>query len=113
VGRGHQQGDGRERAVRDDGHHVHHLVGRTRSTFEILEADRPRSLRTRFKGLLLGGETLVTLEPDGEGTILQQTFKVSGIIASIMGRVFATGSYRGSFRGELRTFARLVEREAG
>jgi hypothetical protein len=27
-------------------------------------------------------------------------------------RIFATGSYRGSFRGELEAFRNLVEREA-
>ena len=42
---------------------------------------------------------------------------VSGRVARagttyIIARIFATGSYRGSFRGELNDFVRLAEREA-
>jgi hypothetical protein len=35
-----------------------------------------------------------------------------GLVAAIFGRIFAMGSYRGSFRGELDTFVRLAEAEA-
>lgn len=36
---------------------------------------------------------------------------VGGVTKAIVARIFATGSYRGSFRGELKSFARLAERE--
>jgi hypothetical protein len=44
---------------------------------------------------------------------LTQRFETEGIISALAARVFATGSYKGSFRGELATFARLPEAEAG
>jgi type II secretory pathway component PulF len=53
-----------------------------------------------------------TFEPSGEGTNLTQRFRTEGLIPAIAARIFATGSYRGSLRGELATFARLAEREA-
>jgi type II secretory pathway component PulF len=53
------------------------------------------------------------LEPVPEGTRLTQTFTTEGWLPAIMARIFATGSYKGSFRGELATFARLAEQEAG
>jgi hypothetical protein len=43
---------------------------------------------------------------------LTQQFWINGIISRVMGRIFAFGSYRGSFRGELKSFVRLAEREA-
>jgi hypothetical protein len=33
------------------------------------------------------------------------------VLPGIAGRLLATGSYRGSFRGQLSSFARLAERE--
>jgi hypothetical protein len=33
------------------------------------------------------------------------------LISGLMGRIFAIGSYHGTFQGELNTFARLVEAE--
>jgi uncharacterized protein YndB with AHSA1/START domain len=85
--------------------------GRMRSPTEILEADPPRWLRTTFGSWLLRGETTTRFEPlpDG-GTRLTQTFKTIGIIPAISSRLFALGSYDGSFKGELRKFASIVER---
>jgi hypothetical protein len=86
--------------------------GSMRSGTEVLEAVRPRMLRTRFGNWLLRGETFVTFEPDGSGTRVTQEFRTEGLIPAVAAHLFATGSYRGSFRGELNTFARLAEREA-
>lgn len=36
---------------------------------------------------------------------------VGGLVAAIFGRIFAGGSYRGSFQGELNAFAELAARE--
>jgi hypothetical protein len=60
------------------------------------------------------GENEGTFEPNGSGgTVLTQTLRTQGFLSAIAARIFATGSYRGSFRGELAEFARLAEREAG
>ena len=42
--------------------------GSMRSPSEILEAERPYRLRTRFGNRMLRGETHVTFEPTGTGT---------------------------------------------
>ena len=86
--------------------------GRMQSPTEILEAVRPRIVRTRFGSWVLRGQTRVTFEPDGQGTLLTQEFRIKGVIPRVAARIFATGSYRGSFRGELKVFAKLAEREA-
>lgn len=85
--------------------------GRMASPTEVIEVERPRVFRTRFGNRLLRGESGVTLEPDGDGTILTQRFRTEGLISALMARIFAAGSYRGSFRGELEAFARIAERE--
>ncbi len=81
------------------------------SRTEVLEADPPHFLRTRFGTWLLAGETSVRFEPDGNGTRIDQEFRTKGVIPNIMGRIFAMGSYRGSFQGELNEFARIAESE--
>ena len=85
--------------------------GGMRSPSEILEADRPHRLRTRFGNRMLRGETQVTFEPTATGTRLTQEFRTEGLIPAISARIFALGSYKGSFRGELRTFVGIAERE--
>lgn len=85
--------------------------GRLPSRTEILEADPPRFLHSRFRSRLLGGETKATFEPEGDGTRISQEFRTEGWIAGVIGRIFAMGSYRGSFQGELNTFAQLAESE--
>jgi uncharacterized protein YndB with AHSA1/START domain len=87
--------------------------GRTASPTVVLEAERPRVFATRFGNWLLRGESRATFEPADAGTRLTQEFVTEGLIPSIMARIFATGSWRGSFRGELAAFARIAEREAG
>jgi len=83
------------------------------SPTEVLEVDRPRMIRTRFGNRVLRGGSLATFEPDGAETRLTQEYQTEGLIPAVMARIFATGSWRGSFRGELKAFARLAEREAG
>jgi hypothetical protein len=61
---------------------------------------------------MLRGETLVTFESTEAGTRLIQAFRTKGVIPAISARLFALGSYKGSFRGELATFVRIAEREA-
>ncbi len=86
--------------------------GRMRSPSQVLDVERPRSIRTRFGNRMLRGETAVRFALEDGGTRLTQEFRTEGLVPAIMARIFATGSYRGSFRGELATFARIAEREA-
>jgi uncharacterized protein YndB with AHSA1/START domain len=85
--------------------------GRMRSPTEVVQAERPRHVRTRFGNWLLKGETDATFEPEAGGTRLTQEFRTRGVRSAIAARIFATGSYEGSFRGELEAFRRLVERD--
>lgn len=78
---------------------------------EVLEADPPRFLRTRFGTWLLAGDSSARFEADGEGTRIDQEFRTRGLIPNVMGRIFAMGSYRGSFQGELNAFARIAAAE--
>jgi hypothetical protein len=86
--------------------------GRMRSPSEILQVERPRLVRTRFGSWLLRGAVQATFADQADGTRLTQEFWTSGMISAVMARIFAFGSYKGSFRGELVSFARLAEREA-
>ena len=85
--------------------------GRMRSPSEVLEGDRPRYVKTRFGSWLLRGVTQATFEEEGDGTRLTQEFWTEGLVPAIAARIFATGSFKGSFRGELATFVRVAERE--
>jgi Polyketide cyclase / dehydrase and lipid transport. len=85
--------------------------GRMRSPTSVLEVERPRLYRSRFGNMILKGENVAMFEPDGTGTIIRQEMRTEGIIAAIFARIFASGSYRGSFQGELNAFAKLAERE--
>src|SRR4051812_18339915 len=46
--------------------------GRMSSLPEVLEADPPRFLRTRFRSRVLGGEAEATFEPEDDGTRITQ-----------------------------------------
>lgn len=85
--------------------------GRMASPTEILAVERPRHIRTRFGNAILKGESDVTFGAEDGGTRIRQVFMTRGFVSAIFGRLFATGSYRGSFRGELEAFRKLVERE--
>jgi uncharacterized protein YndB with AHSA1/START domain len=84
--------------------------GGVQSRTTVLEAERPRRFRSRFGSMILKGENAVSFEPEGTGTLIRQEMRTRGIISAITGRIFASGSYRGSFQGELEAFARLAER---
>jgi len=87
--------------------------GKMESRTTVVAADRPRLFRTRYRSRVLAGENVATFEPDGlGGTRLAEEFRTEGVVAWLFGRIFATGSYRGSFRGELNQFVRIAEREA-
>jgi carbon monoxide dehydrogenase subunit G len=88
------------------------LFGGMQSPTEVLEVERPHLIRTRFGNRVLKGETVATFAPDGAGTLLTQELRTEGLISAVMARIFATGSWRGSFQGELNTFAALAERDA-
>lgn len=85
--------------------------GRMRSPTEIVEVEVPRRFATRFGNFVLRGRSAATFEPDGDGTRLTQEFETVGRISAISAWLFSRGSYEGSFRGELETFARLAERD--
>lgn len=85
--------------------------GGMRSKTEVLEADRPRFFRTRFGNSILRGEASARFEPEGDGTRVDQEFRTAGLIAAIAAWIFAQGSYRGSFQGELNAFAKIAERD--
>ncbi|CAN5572307.1 hypothetical protein BH23CHL7_BH23CHL7_10440 [soil metagenome] len=88
--------------------------GRSPSRTKIIEFDRVgRTVRSRFGTWLLRGETRTTITPEGDGSRLTQEFLTEGLIPAIAARIFATGSWKGSFRGELNTFARIAQTEAG
>jgi Polyketide cyclase / dehydrase and lipid transport len=86
--------------------------GRMRSPTQVLEADPPRRFVTRFGNWLLRGENATVFEPDGDGTLISEEFRTVGLIPAISARIFASGSYKGSFQGELNEFVRIAEREA-
>ena len=83
-----------------------------KSLTTVVDAERPSHFKTKFGNWLLRGENGATFEQVGPGTRLTQTFETEGIIPAISARIFATGSYKGSFRGELETFKEICEREA-
>ena len=83
--------------------------GSMTSPTEIVDVERPRHIRTRFGNRILRGESDVRFEPLGSATRLTQELHTRGVVPAIAARIFATGSWSGSFRGELKTFRRLVE----
>jgi uncharacterized protein YndB with AHSA1/START domain len=85
--------------------------GPMRSATEILEVERPHHVRTRFGNLILKGESDVRFEPTPDGTRLIQVLHTRGVISALAARLFATGSYEGSFKGELDAFRRIAEQE--
>jgi hypothetical protein len=82
------------------------------SRTEVLEAERPRLFHTRFASRTLRGTSRAEFAPDGDGTRVTQVFATEGFVSAILARIFAMGSYKGSFQGELNEFARLAEASA-
>lgn len=88
--------------------------GRRPVRIEVLPLDDPQATtdyRTRLEGRARRGETFALFEPEGGGSRVTLEVRTEGLLPAIAGRLLATGSYRGSFRGQLRSFARLAERE--
>jgi uncharacterized protein YndB with AHSA1/START domain len=86
--------------------------GPVKSPTEVLEADRPRRLTTRFGNWILRGVNTTTFVPEGDGTRIVEEMRTEGWVSEITSRVFALGSGKGSYQGELNDFAKLAEREA-
>ena len=86
--------------------------GPVKSPTRILEVDPPRRFVTAFGSWVLRGRSAATFSPEGDGTRLTQEFETVGRISAVSAWIFSRGSYQGSFRGELETFARIAEREA-
>jgi uncharacterized protein YndB with AHSA1/START domain len=86
--------------------------GRMKSPTEVVAVERPRHFRSKFGNRLLRGENDTTFEAIDGGTRISQEFRTVGVIPAISAWIFSRGSYRGSFEGELREFAKLAEREA-
>lgn len=86
--------------------------GRSGSPTVVLDAERPTHYRTRFGNWMLAGENDAIFDQMGVMTRVTQTFRIEGVVPALFARLFATGSYKGSFRGELKTFKSLCERQA-
>jgi len=86
--------------------------GKMASRTEVVEAERPRLYHTRFASRTLRGENRTLIEADGTGSRLTEEFRTTGLLSGILARLFAIGSYKGSFQGELNEFVRIAEREA-
>ncbi len=83
--------------------------GRMRSRVEILEVDPPRHFRSRGANWILKLDNDAVFQEEGGGTRMRQTLVTKGLVSALFARIFATGSFKGSFRGELNEFKRLVE----
>jgi uncharacterized protein YndB with AHSA1/START domain len=86
--------------------------GPVKSPTVVVEAERPRILSTRFGNWILRGTNTTTFEPEDGGTRITEVMRTEGWVSAITSRLFALGSYKGSYQGELNDFARLAEREA-
>lgn len=85
--------------------------GRMTSPTEVLAADRPNRFRTRFGNRILRGEAETSFEDVDGRTRLIEDFEIQGFVPNIAARLFGTGSYKGSFQGELNEFKAIAERE--
>jgi hypothetical protein len=77
----------------------------------VEEVEPPGRIRSRLGAGLFRGMTEARFEPEGDGTLLTQWFEPEGFWPTIAAWIFSKGSWPGSFRGELNTFTRIVERE--
>ena len=87
--------------------------GPVKSPTVVLDAERPRRFSTRFGNWILRGVSTATFEAEGSGTRITQDMRTEGWVSALTSRLFAIGSYKGSYQGELNDFAKLAEREAG
>jgi hypothetical protein len=99
---------------------------------KVLEAERPRRIRSRLEGGIFKGTTEARFEPAGDATgatagaagaagsagaaggrtRITQWFEPEAGFPTVMAWIFSKGSWKGSFKGELNTFKSIVEREA-
>lgn len=86
--------------------------GRSRAGVEIIAADRPRHVAWAIRFGPLVAEIDCRFEPQAAGTRMTETIRTRGVIGSIWAKILGSGTYKGSFRGELVTFGRLCMREA-
>jgi uncharacterized protein YndB with AHSA1/START domain len=86
--------------------------GRVKSPSEVLEVDPPRRIRTRFGSWILRGESTATFTPEARGTRIDQEIQTTGLVSEITSRLFALGSYKGSYQGELNHLAGLADVDA-
>ena len=86
--------------------------GPIKSPTEVLEVERPRRFTTRFGNWILRGVNTTTFETEGTGTRIVVEMRSEGWVPAITSRLFALGSYKGSYQGELNDFAKLAERDA-
>lgn len=86
--------------------------GRSRADVEILVGDRPHRVGWRVRIGPLAAEIHAVFDDAVGGTRMTETVRTRGFIAGAWARILATGGYRGSFRGELRHFAAICERDA-
>jgi hypothetical protein len=66
---------------------------------------------TRVAGRFHHGDVLVTFAPESGGSRVTLEFRPDGLLPAATARLMATGGHRWGFRGQLRAFARLAERE--
>jgi carbon monoxide dehydrogenase subunit G len=83
-----------------------------KSPTTVIAAERPSHFATRFGNTFLRGENESWFEDVSGRTRLRQEFRINGVLPRVVARIFATGSYMGSFRGELNHFKEICEREA-
>jgi polyketide cyclase/dehydrase/lipid transport protein len=86
--------------------------GPTASRVQVVVGERPRRFAWQVRLGPIAAEFDSSFEPSSSGTMMTETVRTTGLISWLWNRVLSTGSYRGSFRGELRAFARICEREA-
>lgn len=85
--------------------------GRAVATVEVLVGDRPRRYAWRVDLGPLSAEFDTRFERTPAGTRMTETVRTRGLLGWAWNRILSTGSYRGSFRGELRAFAEICERD--
>jgi uncharacterized protein YndB with AHSA1/START domain len=87
--------------------------GPVKSPTVVLEAERPRRFSTRFGNRILRGVNTTTFEAEGSGTRITLDMRTEGLVSAITSRLFALGSYKGSYQGELNDFAKLAAERYG
>lgn len=95
----------------ETGTHCFVGYGRWRAPVEVIDGRRPTTYAFRVSWGPVTAEFRAEFAAIPGGTRLTQILRTRGPLAWIWARILATGSYAGSFRGEMATFARIAERE--